>query len=181
MSLGLATQQLDVGDYRLSPLADADASELLRVFGDPVVVEFMDIDPLTRLADALEIIEWAKELAGRDAGLRWSIRRVGEPGLVGTVGFNQLEFERGRRGEIAYDLARAEWGMGVMAQVLPRVIEFGFEVLGLRRLEAMVTVGNHRSCKLLERQGFVREGVLRQHGFWKGAFWDQMVYGRLAD
>jgi ribosomal-protein-alanine N-acetyltransferase len=58
---------------------------------------------------------------------------------------------------------------------------FGYERLGLRRLEAMVTAGNQRSCALLERHGFVREGLLRDHGYWTGRFWDQIVYGRLSD
>jgi ribosomal-protein-alanine N-acetyltransferase len=181
MSLDLASQSLRVGPYRLALLAESDAPDLLTLFGDPEVVEFMDIEPLQTLAEAREIVAWARELAGDDKGLRWSIRRDGEPGLVGTVGFNTLELSRGRRGEIAYDLARVQWGQGVMAQILPQVIDFGFRTLGLRRLEAMVTVGNARSCALLERQGFLREGTLREHAYWKGRFWDQLVYARLAD
>jgi ribosomal-protein-alanine N-acetyltransferase len=68
-----------------------------------------------------------------------------------------------------------------MSAILPHVMAFGYERLGLRRLEAMVTAGNHRSCALLERHGFVREGLLRDHGYWTGRFWDQIVYGRLSD
>ncbi len=181
MSLDLAGQSLRVGPYRLALLAEGDAPGLLKLFGDPAVVEFMDIDPLTTLSEAHDIIAWARELAGADKGLRWSIRRDGEAGLIGTVGFNALELSRGRRGEIAYDLARAEWGRGVMAEILPQVMGFGFEILRLRRLEAMVTVGNARSCALLERHGFLREGTLREHAYWKGRFWDQLVYARLAD
>jgi RimJ/RimL family protein N-acetyltransferase len=44
----------------------------------------------------------------------------------------------------------------------------------------MVTPGNDRSRRLLERQGFLREGVLRDYAFWNGRFWDQIVYSRLA-
>lgn len=181
MTVSLARQTLRAGPYRLAPLAEFDAPELLVLFSDPAVVEFMDIDPLVHISGARDIIAWARELAGKDRGLRWSIRRDGHPGLIGTVGFNLLEFERGRRGEIAYDLARAEWGRGVMSQILPHVLDFGFGDLGLRRLEAMVTLGNRPSCRLLERHGFALEGTLRDHAFWKGRYWDQMIYARLAD
>jgi ribosomal-protein-alanine N-acetyltransferase len=181
MSVSLARQTLRAGSYRLAPLAEVDAADLLVLFGDPAVVEFMDIDPLAHISEARDIIAWARELAAMDRGLRWSIRRDGYSGLIGTVGFNLLEFQRGRRGEIAYDLAQAEWGRGVMSQILPHVLDFGFGELGLRRLEAMVTVGNRPSCRLLERHGFDLEGVLRDHAFWKGRYWDQMVYARLAD
>jgi ribosomal-protein-alanine N-acetyltransferase len=82
---------------------------------------------------------------------------------------------------VAYDLARAEWGKGIMSRLLPVILDLGYRELGLRRIEAMVTVGNQRSCSLLERHGFTREGELRDHGYWKGRFWDQIVYGRLSD
>lgn len=179
--IGLAKHELQTGTYHLVPLAEADAPGLLALFSDPAVAEFMDIDPLEDISQARDIIDWARELAGEERGLRWSIRRNSETTLLGTVGFNSLELERGCRGEIAYDLARTEWGKGVMSAILPDVLNFGFRTLGLRRLEAMVTVGNVRSCKLLERHGFICEGTLRDHAYWKGAFWDQLIYGRLAD
>jgi len=179
--MNLTRQTLQAGAYSLRPLARGDARELLALFGDPAVVQFMDIDPLTGLDQARDIIDWARELAERGDGLRWSIRRAGEGRVIGTCGFNTLEFQRGRRGEVAYDLARAEWGKGVMSEILPHVIAFGFGPLGLHRLEAMVTIGNGRSCALLERHGFHREGLLRDHAWWKGRYWDQLIYGRVAD
>ena len=154
---------------------------MLRLFRDPAVTEFMDIAPLETLAEAKEIVDWAQEMAANNRGLRWAIRRAKSSDLIGTVGFNTLEFDRGRRGEIAYDLAQAYWGQGIMSEILPHVLAFGFDNLGLHRLEAMVTVGNLRSCGLLERHGFSLEGKLRDHAFWKGRFWDQLIYGRLAD
>jgi [ribosomal protein S5]-alanine N-acetyltransferase len=57
------------------------------------------------------------------------------------------------------------------------LIDFGLDTLALHRLEAMVTPGNGRSCRLLERHGFVFEGVLAGYGYWKGRYWDQIVYG----
>jgi RimJ/RimL family protein N-acetyltransferase len=68
-----------------------------------------------------------------------------------------------------------------MSTVLPAVIARGFTDFGLLRLEAMVTVGNERSCALLGRMGFRLEGILARRGWWKGQAWDQMVFARLAD
>lgn len=165
-----------VGGFDLTPLDEADGPDLLAHFGDPRVVEFMDTEPLTHLDEAEAIIGWARGLRALGAGVRWSIRERSSGAWAGTCGFNSLVFERGRRGEIAYDLGHAWWGMGVMSRIMPALVDFGFERLTLHRLDAMVTPGNHRSCRLLERHGFVREGVLRGHGFWKGRFWDQIVY-----
>lgn len=166
--------------FVMRPLEPKDAPELLALFGDPDVTEYMDIDPLQTLGEALEIVDWASERRADGAGVRWAIRPAGDSALVGTCGFNTLELGRGRRGEVAYDLARAHWGQGVMSEIMPQLLDFGFRGLELRRLEAFVTPGNLASCRLLERHGFSLEGTLRDHGFWKGRFWDQLIFGRLA-
>ena len=171
---------LEVGDFALRPLAPADAAELLAHLADPAVTRFMDIPALTTLDEAEAIIDWAAGLRAFGGGVRWAIRDRTDGVFVGTAGFNAVVVERGRRGEIAYDVSRARWGKGVMAQVLPAVIAFGFDHLALHRLEAFVTPDNAPSCRLLERHGFAREGVLRGHGFWKGAYQDQTVFGLLA-
>jgi ribosomal-protein-alanine N-acetyltransferase len=165
--------------FELKLLCHDDADDLLAEFADPAVVEWMDIEPLETLEEATSIIDWAAGQRALGAGVRWAIRQDGA--FAGTCGFNRIVLERGRRGEIAYDLTRAWQGRGVMGQVLPAVIAFGWARLSLHRLEALVTPGNARSCALLERHGFIREGVLAGYGFWKGRFWDQIVYGKVAD
>ena len=110
MSLGLARQGLQVGPYRLAPLAESDIRDLLALFGDPAVVEFMDIDPLESLAEARDIVAWARELALRERGLRWSIRRQGQAALIGTVGLREIALLPGSlEGQISEAVtARAE-------------------------------------------------------------------------
>jgi ribosomal-protein-alanine N-acetyltransferase len=170
---------LTVDAFRLAPLVGDDAGELFAHYADPRVVAFMDIEPLADLEQACHIIDWAISQRAVGAGVRWSIRdRAGA--FVGTCGFNRIDLERGRRGEVAYDLGARWWGRGVLSAVLPVIVAFGFERLALHRLEAMVAAGNARSSRLLERHGFAREGLLRGYGFWKGRYWDQIVYSRLA-
>jgi ribosomal-protein-alanine N-acetyltransferase len=171
--------ELAIGEFRLKPLGEADAGDLFVHFADLRVVEFMDIEPLTEIEQACQIIAWAVTQRAVGAGIRWAVReRAGA--FVGTCGFNRIDVERGRRGEIAYDLGCAWWGRGVMSAILPAIVDFGFGRLALHRLEAMVTPGNARSSRLLQRHGFAREGLLRGFGFWKGRYWDQIVYSRLA-
>ena len=68
-----------------------------------------------------------------------------------------------------------------MAEVMPATLSFGYDELGLRRIEALVTPGNRASAALLERFRFNREATLRDYAFWKGRSWDQWLYARLAD
>ena len=173
--VGLRTSRFD-----LRPLEPADASELFLEFSDTEVVRFMAIERHTEVAETEAMIEWTQNIRAAGTGVRWAIRTRGDGALVGTCGLNSLVWERGCRGEIGYDVSRRFWGAKVMDEVMPPLLGFGFRTLGLRRIEAMVTAGNHRSCELLLRHGFVREGVLRDHAFWKDAFWDQLIYSKLG-
>jgi ribosomal-protein-alanine N-acetyltransferase len=171
---------LATAHFELRPLTLDDRKDLFAHLSDPATVEHMDIEPLADLAAADAIIAWANGLATSGDGVRWAIRD-GTGAFLGTAGFNALVRERAARGEVAYDVVRARWRQGVMAEVLPTVLAHGFRALGLRRIEAMVTPGNTASAALLEAHGFLREGVLRDHAFWKGRYWDQWLYARLAD
>jgi ribosomal-protein-alanine N-acetyltransferase len=170
--------RLDTEHYRLDCLQPADAEPLFAHFADAEVTRYLDIDSLTEVAQAREIIRWAQGMAAAGTGLRWAIRpRDGnDDALVGTAGFNAIVRERASRGEIAYDLARAWWGRGVMREVLPALVRVGFVDLDLNRLEAFVTPGNEPSRGLLTRHGFRQEGLLRQYGRWRGRDWDQEVW-----
>jgi ribosomal-protein-alanine N-acetyltransferase len=172
--------ELKTESFTLEPLRWADGPDLLAHFSDPEVTQWLDIEPLEDLEEAEGIVAWARTALAEERGVRWAIRDA-DGDFVGTCGFNAIILVRGSRGEIAYDLARPWWGQGVMAEIMPLILDFGFRRLGLRRLEALVTPGNERSCRLLERHGFQREGVLRDWGQWRGRFWDQIVYGRLSD
>lgn len=168
---------LSVAGFDVRLLEDHDAAHVLAHFSDPRVVEFLDIDPLGSLDEASSTIAWARTQHAAGRGLRWAIRERRTGAFIGTCGFNVLVFERGRRGEVAYDLSAPWWGRGVMRAIMPALIDYGWRDLALHRLEAMVTPGNDRSCRLLERHGFAREGVLHGYGFWKGRYWDQIIYG----
>ncbi|HEY2358167.1 MAG TPA: GNAT family protein [Phenylobacterium sp.] len=175
MGAGLAS-----ANYQLTPLSGGDRSDLFGHISDASTVEFMDIEPLTDLAGADAVIAWATGLAASGEGVRWAIRDR-DGAFVGTAGFNSLVRERGSRGAVAYDVVRARWRQGVMAEVLPVVLKYGFDTLGLHRIEALVTPGNVASAALLDRFGFRLEGVLKDYAFWKGRYWDQWLYARLAD
>lgn len=171
---GLSTQR-----FSLTPLRPSDRDDLFAHFSDPPTVEFMDIAPMTSVAEADETIAWAAALLDAGGGVRWAIRdRAG--GFAGTIGFNSLVRERGSRGEIGYDVVRPRWRQGVMGEVLPVVLDHAFGTVGLHRVEAMVTPGNQASVRLLTAHGFRLEGLLRDHGHWRGRFWDQQLFARLS-
>ena len=73
------------------------------------------------------------------------------------------------------------WGQGIATAALKMAISNVFkEFPGLVRLEAFVEVENQGSQKVLEKVGFLKEGLLRKYGFCKGEIRDMIVYSFLS-
>ncbi|MCM1189677.1 MAG: GNAT family N-acetyltransferase [bacterium] len=64
--------------------------------------------------------------------------------------------------EVGYFVKREYWNQGINTKALKAVCRFGFEVMGLERIEAMAHVDNIGSNRTLQKAGFTREGTMRK-------------------
>lgn len=71
------------------------------------------------------------------------------------------------------------WGRGIGSTALRLLLDYAFTVQGLERISAQVYGFNTRSQRLMERVGFQKEGILRQHELQNGQRQDLHVYGIL--
>ena len=82
--------------------------------------------------------------------------------------------------EVGYIVAPEVRGRGVAGRALELVTRWGFDELGLQRIELRAELANPASLKVAERCGYVREGTLRGvhlKGIRRG---DMALYARLA-
>lgn len=84
------------------------------------------------------------------------------------------------RGELGYWLGRAWWNLGIASEAARAVLQFGFDQLGLNRIDAHHLARNPASGRVLLKAGMLREGLLRQHARKWGEFHDVVLYGVLA-
>jgi ribosomal-protein-alanine N-acetyltransferase len=89
--------------------------------------------------------------------------RTREGHVIGAVGFDGLMLSRDHVGELGYWLAKPYWNLGIMTLAIKAVCKIAFEEWGLVRIQAQVFSTNPRSAHLLEKCGFVREGLLRRY------------------
>lgn len=116
--------------------------------------------------------EYLRYLGNRyAAGMFYDWAIVYEPDckMVGTCGFTSFNFVADSA-EVGYVLNPAYWGKGIMQEALARVLQFGFENLGLNRIEAKYIEDNVRSRHVMEKVGMTFEGVLRQAMLVKGNY-----------
>lgn len=105
----------------------------------------------------------ARQLAEFEAGhsVTFVIERRVDSVLSGIIEIRAIEREHSQA-ELSFWLAVEAWGQGYMSEALKPILRFGFEELGLNRLYAYHMIRNPGSGKVLQRIGFVQEGLLRQ-------------------
>jgi ribosomal-protein-alanine N-acetyltransferase len=126
---------------------------------------------------------WAERLAlaveefGADRSARFVLQEPGAESapIVGTV--NYTNFVRGafQACHLGYQVGRAHEGRGLMAEALRATNDFMFDVMRMHRIMANFRPENSRSGKLLERLGFVREGLAHDYLFIDGAWRDHVL------
>ncbi|KAI1452052.1 acyl-CoA N-acyltransferase [Annulohypoxylon moriforme] len=102
--------------------------------------------------------------------------------FAGAIGLMPRDDAEYRSWEIGYWVAMKYWGKGIATSALRGFSVWAFENFpDLLRLEARVFEGNDGSMKVLERVGYIKEGVRRKAICKKGKIMDQHVYGLLKE
>jgi RimJ/RimL family protein N-acetyltransferase len=83
--------------------------------------------------------------------------------------------------ELGYWLGEAYWRRGITTAAVRAVVQHGFDMLPLHRVEAYVYATNPASARVLEKAGFAFEGRLRRSVVKAGQVLDSLLYARLRD
>ncbi|MEO8909713.1 MAG: GNAT family N-acetyltransferase [Gemmatimonadaceae bacterium] len=93
-------------------------------------------------------------------GVTFAIVETSTGKLAGAISLMLIHREH-RRGELGYWIAVDRWKKGYATEASRRLIDFGFDVLGLHRIEARHFVRNPASGRVIEKLGMQKEGVQR--------------------
>ena len=98
-----------------------------------------------------------------------------------VIGLLTLITKEHRQGEIGWALGIEHRGQGYATEGAAALLAYGFQALGLHRIQAETSRENEPSWKVMERLGMVREACLRDAIFREGQHQDKLIYGCLAD
>lgn len=90
----------------------------------------------------------------------WAVVERTTERMIGSCGFTRFDFPH-NVGEIGYVLNPEYHGMGYGTEAAERVLQFGFDILHLHRIEAKFMQGNHASRHVMEKLGMTFEGYRR--------------------
>ena len=95
--------------------------------------------------------------------------------VVGTCNYTNIVRGPFQACQLGYQIARSHEGRGLMSEALRAANAHMFEDRRLHRIMANYRPENDRSARLLERLGFVREGLARDYLFIDGAWRDHVL------
>lgn len=145
---------LETKRLRLRPITTDDLDEFYILKSDPRIVESYDVKPKT-YEQARDFLERLNEYIRKDESITWGIALKKENRLIGSICFWNFNPERSQA-EIGYDLLVEHQRKGYMQEAMEAVIDYGFQMIKLHRIEAVPNPKNAPSVKLLERNGFIK-------------------------
>ena len=144
----LTTQRLTLREIQT---ADAPLIHTLR--SDDATNALIDRVKSKGVDDALRFIDLIKNNVGRHESVYWIICFKNTSELIGTICYYNYNLPADTA-EVGYELLAGFRGRGIMNEVLPRVIRFGFEEMKLKTITAFPSEQNISSVKLLQKFGF---------------------------
>ncbi|MFC5665782.1 GNAT family N-acetyltransferase [Kitasatospora misakiensis] len=115
-----------------------------------------------------------------EAHVRFSVVDLDDGALLGSASLWGID-NHNRLAHIGLELRPSARGKGYGTDVVAVLCHYGFDVRGLRRLQIETLADNPAMLRAAERNGFVREGVLRSAAWVMGEFVDEVVLGLLVE
>jgi len=171
---------LETPRLTLRAFALKDALQIFHIFSDPAVMAFWNAPPMEREEEVQAYIEETLALCRLGGQMTWAVVHSATHAVIGMCGLAEIHVSQ-RRAEIGYALRRNHWGQGLISEALPAVLYHAYSDLALNRIEAYIDPPNLRSIRVVERLGFVREGLLRQRRWAGGRVHDSWLYAMLHE
>lgn len=100
--------------------------------------------------------------------------------VVGRIGLHHLDLQN-KNASIGYWLIKNAEGKGFITNSCKELLTYGFQDLGLKRIEIKAAIENIKSQAIPEKLNFVKEGILRQAECVNNKFIDLFLYSILNE
>ncbi|MFF2587719.1 GNAT family N-acetyltransferase [Peribacillus butanolivorans] len=164
----------------LREITKEDAEGIFACFSNENVTRYYGQETLESIEEAEKFVDFFSNNYNEKRGIRWGIEKKETKGIFGTIGFNAW-LPKHKRAEIGYEIHPEQWGKGYASEAVSRVLTYGFDVMNLTRIGAVVFLNNEASNKLLTNIGFQKEGVLKKYMYQNGVAHDTYVYSLLKN
>ncbi len=101
--------------------------------------------------------------------------------IVGSIGIFRQGNIHFRTAELGYYIGEKYWGKGIMTEAVRLACKHVFDNTNIVRIYAEPFAENIGSCRVLEKNGFVLEGILHKNAFKNGNLRDMKLYALVKE
>ncbi len=155
-------------EFVLKKIEDHHLDEVFEIYDNDIVFEYCGIIPKHNKDTVKNMIGHFERDYNKRLRVKWGIFYNSQPdrllGIIEALDFNQ----KVNVVTIGYFLTESHWGKGIATEALKILLNFLFMDVNVNRIQAEVMPLNENSKKVLLKNGFIKEGMLRQATLWSG-------------
>ena len=144
--------------FSLRNLLPSDENEIFRLRSSDEINKYLDRPKANSIEDAREFIRKITKGVENNDSIFWVVTPKNETRFLGTICIWQISREAAKA-EIGYELLPENHGKGIMQEVIPEIIRYGFEQMNLQTIEAEMSLRNVKSVRLLEKNDFTLAAI----------------------
>lgn len=172
----LPTPTLHSDRLRLRPFDEPDADALYAMQSSADVLRYWDAPAWSERDRAVQFIARCRQMAEDGTGVRLAVDRLEDGMFIGWCSLTRWNPDY-RSAGLGYCFTDAAWGHGYATEAAHAVLLWAYDTLDLNRVQAETDTRNAASARVLEKNGFLREGTLRQDCIVNGEVSDSWMYG----
>ncbi len=151
-------------------IPEIDAQQVFEIYGDSEVMRFIGTGKTeasieTQRQSLQAAIKRYKQSNNTTTGA-WAIVEKESATIVGTILLKQLPDEKSKptqNYEVGWHLRKVSWGKGYATEAAREIINYGFNILQLSEIYAVVKPENHASVKVTQRLGMKPMGITNRY------------------
>lgn len=161
----------------LRQFVESDLENVYKGLSDPDIIKYYGVSYKT-VEETRKQMRFFEDLEKYGTGVWWAVCSPDNILFYGAGGLNSLSLEH-RKAEIGFWLLKEFWGQGIMKAAMPVICEYGFEKLGLHRIEGFVEVENTNCKRAMDKLDFQHEGTMKDCEMKNGHFVSLEIYAKI--
>ena len=142
----------------LRQFVESDLENVFKGLSDPEIIKYYGVSYQT-LDDTKAQLRFFADLEKDNTGIWWAVCSLDNDRFYGAGGLNSLSKEH-KKAEIGFWLLKEYWGQGIMTEAIPLICNYGFDHLGLHRIEGFVESENENCKNAMKKLSFKHEGTM---------------------
>jgi len=159
--------------FTLRGLKLEDAGSMQKHADNPNIYSYL-LDRFPHPYTMDDAIRWVTSMQDQDPLVNFALTI--DDNLVGVIGLEIRNDVYRKAPLLGYWLSEIYWGRGIMTEAVKLVTEYAFNTLDVVRIQAGVLSNNPKSMRVLEKVGYVKEGILKNNIIKNGVILDEHIY-----